>query len=76
MGRSFDESDPLSFMTAPPPNETPEERIIREKAELDARKISEQIDDALNQEKARLAKKRPVKVLLLGQSESGMYPAG
>lgn len=72
MGRSFDESDPLSFMTAPPPNETNEERIVREKEEAEARKVSEQIDEALNQEKTKLSKKRPVKVLLLGQSESGM----
>lgn len=62
MGRSFDsDSDPLAFMTRPPPNETPEERRIRERDEAEARRVSEEIDEALAQERSNLKKKRPVK---------------
>ncbi|OCH92544.1 G-alpha-domain-containing protein [Obba rivulosa] len=70
MGRSIDE-DPLSLAIAPPPNETAEEREVRLKTEADARKVSDKIDEQLRAEKAALKKKRPIKVLLLGQSESG-----
>jgi len=61
-------SDPFAAALLPPPNETPTERENRLKAEQDARKVSEHIDELLRAEK----KQRPqVKVLLLGQSESG-----
>jgi hypothetical protein len=63
--------DPLALAIAPPPNETPEEKQARELAELEARKISDEIDSCLRAEKAALKKRKPVKVLLLGQSESG-----
>jgi predicted Ser/Thr protein kinase len=56
----------------PPPNETVSEREVRLKAELDAKKISDSIDDMLHQERSEKKKLRPeVNVLLLGQSESG-----
>lgn len=70
VGRPVDE-DPLSRLLAPPPNETAEEREIRLRLEAEARMRSERIDDQLRAEKAALKKNRPVKVLLLGQSESG-----
>ncbi|CDO77487.1 hypothetical protein BN946_scf184902.g21 [Trametes cinnabarina] len=70
VGRTVDE-DPLSRLLAPPPNESPEEREIRLKLEAEARLRSERIDEQLRAEKAALKKNRPVKVLLLGQSESG-----
>ncbi|KAI0673186.1 G-alpha-domain-containing protein [Trametes maxima] len=70
VGRPIDE-DPLSRLLAPPPNETAEEREIRLKLEAEARLRSERIDDQLRAEKAALKKNKPVKVLLLGQSESG-----
>ncbi|KAJ3475582.1 hypothetical protein NLI96_g11743 [Meripilus lineatus] len=70
MGRLLDD-DPLSRALAPPPNETPEAKAIRLRAEAQARKISEEIDESLKAERAALKKKPPVKVLLLGQSESG-----
>lgn len=63
--------DPLTRALAPPPDETPEERTIRVRKEIEAQRISDQIDDALKQEKAALKKKRVMKMLLLGQSESG-----
>ncbi|KIK66216.1 hypothetical protein GYMLUDRAFT_928059 [Collybiopsis luxurians FD-317 M1] len=64
--------DPLALALAPPPNETPEERAEREIAEAEAVRISNEIDEQLKREKdAERKKKRPVKLLLLGQSESG-----
>lgn len=51
--------------------------MIREHAEAEARRVSDSIDEQLRQERMALKKKRkPVKVLLLGQSESGMCPLG
>lgn len=76
MGRSFDETvDPLARITAPPVNETLEERQTRERKEADAKKISEQIDAALKaeREEGKFKRKRRLKVLLLGQSESGAF---
>ncbi|KAI0830330.1 G-alpha-domain-containing protein [Trametes gibbosa] len=70
VGRAIDE-DPLARLLAPPPNETPEEREIRLMLEAEARARSERIDDQIRAEKAALKKNKPVKVLLLGQSESG-----
>ncbi len=70
--RSVDE-DPLSRLLAPPPNETVEDREIRLRLEAEARLISDKIDEQLKAERAALKKTRPVKVLLLGQSESGAY---
>lgn len=72
MGRAFDD-DPLSLAIAPPPDETPEARMDRERLEQHARRISNEIDDQLKTEKAELKKKKKtlIKVLLLGQSESG-----
>ena len=70
--RSVDE-DPLARILAPPPNETPEEKETRLRLEAEARQISDKIDEQLKAERAALKKNRPVKVLLLGQSESGAY---
>ncbi|KAJ4483690.1 guanine nucleotide binding protein, alpha subunit [Lentinula aciculospora] len=66
-----EDEDPLTLAIAPPPNETPAERERRIVEEKKAREISDIIDEEINMQ--RLAEKRenPVKVLLLGQSESG-----
>lgn len=68
-----DNSDPLAMFTKPPANETPAERTAREAQEAEARRRSEAIDEELRKEKARLKReeKNLVRVLLLGQSESG-----
>lgn len=67
------EHDPLAALTAPPEGETSEDRVRRERKEQEAQKISDQIDHELKAERALLKKsKGMVKVLLLGQSESGM----
>lgn len=64
--------DPLSHILAPPPNESPLACQTRIRAEADARRVSDAIDEQLRSERAALKKKRrPVKLLILGQSESG-----
>lgn len=68
MGRSFDDADPLTLAIAPPPDETPEQRQAREIAEAEARRISDEIDEQIRREKeGDKKKKKPVKLLLLGQ---------
>ncbi|KAJ3722278.1 guanine nucleotide binding protein, alpha subunit [Lentinula raphanica] len=70
--RSLPDFDPLAAALLPPPNETPEEKEIRIKAEIEAKKISDGIDEMLRQERIERKKTRAeVNVLLLGQSESG-----
>ncbi|KAF6753959.1 guanine nucleotide binding protein, alpha subunit [Ephemerocybe angulata] len=70
---SHDDYDPFAVFTRAPANETPGERAARESAEAEAKKRSDAIDEELRKEKSRLKKeeKGVVKVLLLGQSESG-----
>ncbi|KAF9492102.1 G-alpha-domain-containing protein [Pleurotus eryngii] len=65
-------SDPLSAALAPPPGETLEQKELRLKAEAEAKRISDGIDDMIRQERHdRKRGRAEVKVLLLGQSESG-----
>lgn len=69
---SVDSVDPFSFANAPPTGETPEDRAQRLHQESEARRISNEIDDRIRAEAAALKKaKRVVRLLLLGQSESG-----
>lgn len=71
MGRTADE-DPLAIAIAPPPGETEAQKQQRLHEEAEARRISDEIDQQLKEERAALKKKKkPIKVLLLGQSESG-----
>lgn len=66
--RALDE-DPLARAIAPPPNETSAERELRIAAELEAKRVSDAIDEELNRQ--RVADKKypkPVKLLLLGAS--------
>ncbi|KAF4563440.1 hypothetical protein EYR40_006830 [Pleurotus pulmonarius] len=64
--------DPLTAAMAPPPNESEEDRQARLAAEHAAKVRSDAIDEELNRQR-QAEKKAPkqVKVLLLGQSESG-----
>ncbi|KAJ7039852.1 guanine nucleotide binding protein, alpha subunit [Mycena alexandri] len=67
-----DSDDPFALVLAPPEGETPEQREVRLLLEREAKEISDSIDEELSREKAQEKKgPRPVKVLLLGQSESG-----
>ncbi|KAJ8497138.1 hypothetical protein ONZ51_g683 [Trametes cubensis] len=71
MARDVESPDPLAVAIAPPPNETPNERWQREQREAQARRISEQIDEQIRAERQALKKRKTMKLLLLGQSESG-----
>ncbi|KAF5380173.1 hypothetical protein D9615_006108 [Tricholomella constricta] len=64
--------DPLTKALEPPPDETPVQREERLRAEAEAKYISDIIDEELERQKTA-EKKAPksLKVLLLGQSESG-----
>lgn len=64
-------SDPLDVALRPPPDETPEEREQRIAREAEASRVSQAIDAGIKAEKQARKKKRIVRLLLLGQSESG-----
>ncbi|KAI0299954.1 G-alpha-domain-containing protein [Russula brevipes] len=64
--------DPFEAVLRPPPDETPAQRDARLLAEKNAKRISDAIDEQLRAERAELKKNSPdVRILLLGQSESG-----
>jgi len=63
--------DPLAKALRPPVDESEEEKIIRLEKEEAARRISQEIDDTIRHERQLRKKKSVVRVLLLGQSESG-----
>ncbi|KAJ3875195.1 G-protein alpha subunit [Lentinula edodes] len=55
-----------------PANETEEERVHRARAFQDAQRVSRQIDENLQETKRNLdRRKRAIRILLLGQAESG-----
>lgn len=63
--------DPLDEALKPPINETEQDRVIRQAQEAEARRVSKAIDDSIRAEKQAQKKKGIVRLLLLGQSESG-----
>ncbi|KAH8107450.1 G-alpha-domain-containing protein [Phellopilus nigrolimitatus] len=70
--RSRSLSDPLARALLPPADESPLERDSRIRREQAAKKVSDDIDEQIRQEKAEMRRQKDlVKVLLLGQSESG-----
>ncbi|KAJ8456515.1 hypothetical protein ONZ45_g2202 [Pleurotus djamor] len=72
MGGITSDYDPLDIVTAPPVGESPEARAVREKREAEAKRISDRIDEDIKLEKVALKKQKNVlRVLLLGQAESG-----
>ena len=65
------DDDPLSRVMAPPPDETAEDREARVLAEQEAKRISDAIDEELqNAAKAERRGPRPTKMLLLGELRS------
>jgi len=65
-------ADSFEAVLRPPPDETPAQRDARIRAEQNAKRVSDAIDEQLRTERADLKRKRAdVKILLLGQSESG-----
>lgn len=65
--------DPLDQVLRPPPNETPEQCQLRLSRETEARRVSMAIDASIKAEHQARRKKRIVRLLLLGQSESGEH---
>jgi hypothetical protein len=67
--------DPLEEALRPPPDETPEQRAERLAREEQARQKSLQIDMSIKKERqaAQRRRKKIVRLLLLGQSESGEW---
>ncbi|KAI0643558.1 guanine nucleotide binding protein, alpha subunit [Trametes meyenii] len=67
-----DPDDPLTKALQPPLDESPEERAVRLREQEDAQRVSKEIDDEIAQaRKAYDRRKRAIKILLLGQAESG-----
>ncbi|EED85956.1 candidate G-protein alpha subunit [Postia placenta Mad-698-R] len=67
-----DPGDPLSLILRPPTSETERDRVLRLQREADAKRISDSIDEELKLDRERYKKsKQDVKLLLLGQAESG-----
>lgn len=55
----------------PPQDETPQARQIRMAEEENAKRVSRAIDESIKAERQNLKKRKVVRLLLLGQSESG-----
>ncbi|TDL24443.1 G-alpha-domain-containing protein [Rickenella mellea] len=68
---AFSGDDPFDEVLRPPTDESPTQRAMRIQREDDARRVSDAIDESLKQEQRQKKRKKPVKLLLLGQSESG-----
>ena len=65
---------PNPFIDGPLPreDESSEERALREQEEAHAKAVSDAIDEQIKQDRAAFRKyQRAIKILLLGQSESG-----
>lgn len=54
----YSQDDPISAALKPSPSETESERAFRLEAEAEAKRVSEQIDEDLREERERLRKKR------------------
>ena len=65
--------DPFDAVLRPPPNESPEQCQLRLSRETEAKRVSMVIDANIKAERQARRKKRIVRLLLLGQSESGQY---
>ena len=68
-----DDDDPLAAALSPPPDESPETRAIRIAREEEALRVSQTIDESIRIERQANKKYKIVRVLLLGQSESGVW---
>ena len=65
--------DPFDAILRPPPDETHEQRQLRIVREQEAWRISRAIDESITAERRLRKKRRVVRLLLLGQSESGEH---
>ena len=74
MGNAAGQNDPFIELMRPPPDETPAQMMARRKREQDAERVSDRIDEQIKRDRMQSKKEREVlKVLLLGQAESGEY---
>jgi hypothetical protein len=73
MGRHSQDSDPLDEALKPPPDESLEAREARLAQEDKAKRVSQAIDESIKAERQIMKKRKVVRLLLLGQSESGNY---
>ena len=71
--RDLIDRDPLSAALRPPIDETEEEKASRLAEEDAAKRVSHAIDEAIRIEKQQRRKHKTVRLLLLGQSESGLF---
>ncbi len=72
----MDPEDPLAAAMAPPPGETGEERVVRLRREAEAKRVNDEIEERIKQDRAAWkTHKNMFKLLLLGQSESGTSPS-
>ncbi|KAJ7735552.1 guanine nucleotide binding protein, alpha subunit [Mycena maculata] len=70
--RDDSDPDPITAAIAPPHDESPHERQIRLLNEQTAKEVSDGIDEQISRERQQAKREpKPVKILLLGQSESG-----
>lgn len=65
------DDDPLTAALSPPPDESPEAKAIRVAREEEALRVSQAIDESIRIERQMNKKNKIVRILLLGQSESG-----
>ena len=65
-----EDDDPLTRAIAPPDDETVAQREMRLKKEVEAKKVSDMIDEEINRVKALERRKKPIKILLLGESST------
>ena len=71
---TFGDDDPFAAMLAPPPNETTSERASRLAREADAKRVNDEIEAQLKLDRMSFKKQKDtVRILLLGQSESGAF---
>ena len=66
--------DPLAHVFAPPPNESQFDKENRVRAEQEAKKRSDAIDDDINKQRNARKSTKPVKILLLGESSILLPP--
>ena len=73
VSRTTPDRDPLSAALRPPIDETEEEKASRIAEEEAAKRVSHAIDEAIRLERQQRKKHKLVRLLLLGQSESGAH---
>lgn len=69
-------TDPFYEFMRPPLDETPAQKTARQKREIDAQRVNDAIEEDIQRERVVAARKdkKVIKVLLLGQAESGEWP--